>query len=91
MDIGNELPEMRSKLKNDICILIFTYDNHNQKLITVLKKLNEVDIYKIISFNYKDKLPLKKVYDLSDAVVTTARLFDVSTKSEIELEYETTP
>jgi len=65
-----ELEEVRSKLEKRICVLIFTYSNHNRRLIQVLNKLNEINIYKIVSFN-KDYVPPPESHRLAEVVLST--------------------
>ena len=73
MKIPNEeYEDIRVKLKNDICVLIFTYSNHNKRLIQVLNKLNEIDIYKIVSFNH-NYIPPPESHTLADVVLSTHR------------------
>lgn len=66
----HELKEVRSKLEKRICVLIFTYSNHNRRLIQVLQKLNEIDIYKIVSFN-KNYVPPPESHRLAEVVLST--------------------
>ena len=65
-----ELEEVKSKLEKNICVLIFTYSNHNKRLIQVLNKLNEIDIYKIVSFN-KNYVPPPESHTLAEVVLST--------------------
>jgi hypothetical protein len=67
-----EYDDIRLKLEKDICVLIFTYSNHNKRLIQVLDKLNEIDIYKIVSFNH-NYIPPKKSHTMADVVLSTHR------------------
>lgn len=66
-----EFPEIVSKLGKDICVSILTYSKHNEKLIRTLNKINEIDIYKIVSYNHIDIPPNPKIYDLAEIVVST--------------------
>lgn len=65
-----ELEEVRTKLEKRICVLIFTYSNHNRRLIQVLEKLNEIDIYKIVSFN-RNYVPPPESHILAEVVLST--------------------
>jgi hypothetical protein len=67
---NEEYDSIRTKLEKDICVLIFTYSNHNKRLIQVLNKLNEIDIYKIVSFN-KNYVPPKESHTLAEVVLST--------------------
>jgi len=72
MKISNrEFPEMITKLEQDICICILTYTRQKGRVIKVLKKLNEVPLYKIVSYNHIDIPMNPKIYDLADITVTT--------------------
>lgn len=66
-----EFPEMITKLNQDICICILTYHNQRGRVIKVLNKLKEVDLYKIVSYNHIDKPMNPEIYDLADVTVTT--------------------
>ena len=66
-----EFPDIISKLEQDICICILTYYIQSNRVIKVLKKLKEVNLYKIVSYNHND-LPMNpEIYDLADITVTT--------------------
>jgi len=66
-----EVKAIRSKLEKDICVLIFTYSKHNKLLTRVLTKLNNIDIYKIVSFNCRNIPPPSESYKLADVILTT--------------------
>jgi len=66
-----ELPDIISKLEKDICICILTYTKQKNRVIKVLEKLNEVELYKIVSYNHTDGPMNPEIYDLADITVTT--------------------
>ena len=66
-----EFPDIITKLKNDICVSVLTYSIQNNKLLRTLKKINEIDIYKIVSYNHNDIPINQEVYDLAEIVITT--------------------
>lgn len=66
-----EFPEITSKLEKDICVSVLSYKNQYGRLIHCLKKLNEIDIYTIVSYNHFDKPINPKSYDLADIVIST--------------------
>lgn len=66
-----EFPEIVSKLEKDICVSVLTYSIQNKKLLKTLEKINEIDIYKIVSYNHNDIPINQKVYDLAEIVIST--------------------